>query len=61
MKAANLRTLVKKVNDDYEDDVAFEKKKGHALDEEIKSLEAALKVAHSPDNNLSEIAEFWQG
>jgi hypothetical protein len=31
--AANLRNLVKKVNAEYEEDIAFEKKKGHNLED----------------------------
>lgn len=51
---------MKKVNADYLEDIDFEKQKGEKLNHEIKSLEAALNVAMSPDNNSSEVADFWK-
>jgi hypothetical protein len=54
-----LRSLVKKVNTDYLEDIEFEKEKGEKLNNELKSLEAALRTAMEPENNSAEVAEFW--
>ena len=59
--AANLRSLVKKVNAEYEDDIDYEKRKGHNLDNEIKSLEKALTIALDRENNITEVAGFMSG
>jgi len=59
--AANLRSLVRKVDAEYEEDIAFEKRKGQQLDSEIESLEKALAVALDRENNTGEVADFMSG